>query len=257
MADVPRLDFQHFLLRHLLRGNYLAPVPSQARNILDVGCGSGRWCYEMAQAFPNAKVIGMDLEEVTSERAKPENYVFQQANALHPLPFVEDCFDYVHMRLMLLSIPLPRWPQVLREIKRVTRASGWIELVECGCTIFPQGPHTQRWYASIRQACQVNQLDADLPGRLVQMARAAGLRQVQEYTYDAPLGDWAGRVGRTGMANMQGFYEAFTPRSTGHLPREQGGVDLVWQGLRNEWESMQARLRYHVVIGQKQEKGGQ
>jgi len=41
------LDFQHALLRSFITGNYLAPF-EQPRDILDVGCGTGRWAMELA-----------------------------------------------------------------------------------------------------------------------------------------------------------------------------------------------------------------
>src|SRR6476660_204948 len=56
--EINRLDFQHYMLRYALRGNYAAPI-GQTLSILDVGTGSGRWAVEMAQLFPNANVVGL------------------------------------------------------------------------------------------------------------------------------------------------------------------------------------------------------
>jgi hypothetical protein len=53
LAEVNRLDFQHFMLRYALRGNYTAPI-EQPRQILDVGTGTRRWAVEMAQIFSQA-----------------------------------------------------------------------------------------------------------------------------------------------------------------------------------------------------------
>src|SRR5689334_15401882 len=62
-SEVKRLDFQHFLLRFGLRGNFAAPVRNVS-SILDVGCGTGRWAMEVATIFPQANVIGVDLQPV-------------------------------------------------------------------------------------------------------------------------------------------------------------------------------------------------
>jgi ubiquinone/menaquinone biosynthesis C-methylase UbiE len=124
--------------------------------------------------------------------AKPANYLFKQANALDTFPFAESSFDYVHMRLMLLSIPEFKWSDVLHEILRVTRPAGWIEFVEVGCTIWPQGPATQKWYSWIRETCTSYSHDADMPARLKIMALKAGIRNVKEFTYDIPIGNVAG-----------------------------------------------------------------
>lgn len=65
MTDVNRLDFQHYLYRLTLKGNYLAPLDAKrVHNMLDVGCGTSRWGIEMAEAFPQAQIIGLDLEDL-------------------------------------------------------------------------------------------------------------------------------------------------------------------------------------------------
>src|SRR5579884_2987883 len=51
IQEVNRLDFQHFLLRQVLKGHYVAPVDT-ADKILDVACGTGRWMLDMGQEFP-------------------------------------------------------------------------------------------------------------------------------------------------------------------------------------------------------------
>lgn len=70
-AEVDRLDIQHYAFRHLMRGNYLAPIRGPC-DILDVGSGTGQWAYEMCGEFPEAIVVGCDLEpskgEVTGQR---------------------------------------------------------------------------------------------------------------------------------------------------------------------------------------------
>ena len=135
LEDVHRLDFQHVMLKQALPGNYRAPLSKHIRQILDLGCGTGRWCEEMAQEYPAAQVIGLDLEEILpAEHQRPANYRFTQANVLKPLPFPNNTFDYIHQRLMLLSIPPDSWPYVLREMVRVAQVGSWVELVEIGCT---------------------------------------------------------------------------------------------------------------------------
>jgi hypothetical protein len=40
--EINRLDFQHYMLRFVMKGNFAAPL-RQPRDILDIGSGSGRW----------------------------------------------------------------------------------------------------------------------------------------------------------------------------------------------------------------------
>ncbi len=134
LAEVYRLDFQHYMLRYVLRGNYLAPI-GQPFSVLDVGCGTGRWGAELARQFPQANVVGVDVVVTGAERPDaraarqgifPDNYAFVPGNVLERLPFDDRRFDFVHQRLLFAAIPRPRWPQVVAELARVTRpGAGW------------------------------------------------------------------------------------------------------------------------------------
>jgi SAM-dependent methyltransferase len=52
-GEVDRLDIQHYALRETLHANYLAPVEDPQR-VLDVGCGTGQWGFEMCREFATA-----------------------------------------------------------------------------------------------------------------------------------------------------------------------------------------------------------
>lgn len=83
-TEVDRLDVQHYAMREALAANYLAPIERPER-ILDVGWGTGQWAYELCQQFPEAIVVGLDLEPSKPER--PANYRFIKADLLKGLPF--------------------------------------------------------------------------------------------------------------------------------------------------------------------------
>ena len=137
LEEMNRLDFQHYMLRYALRGNYAAPV-GRPGSILDVGTGTGRWAREMAQLFPQANVVGVDVKlppaDSQAEEGKgdlrPPNYAFVYGNLFEGLPFADGAFDFVHMRLLIKAIPHEKWPSVIKELIRVTRPGGWVESVE-------------------------------------------------------------------------------------------------------------------------------
>jgi SAM-dependent methyltransferase len=126
LAEVSRLDFQHYIYRNVLRGNFLVPLTDPTA-ILDVAAGTGIWGKEMAQQFPQARVVGLDLEDIKASGPIPANYQFVQGNLLDGLPFVANSFDFVHQRLILASADgcLPGTPagDAPRRLDRVAR--GW------------------------------------------------------------------------------------------------------------------------------------
>src|SRR5262249_17885129 len=109
--EVRRLNEQHFAIQQDLGGNYGAPLASP-KAILDIGCGTGRWAIEMATAFPDAQVIGIDviLPDPTASlglgiATLPHNVSFMQTDATQSLPFANKTFDYIHLCLLYAVIP--------------------------------------------------------------------------------------------------------------------------------------------------------
>lgn len=206
--EIGRLDFQHYMLRYALKGNYAAPITNPA-SILDVGSGTGRWAYEMASLFPGANVVGSDINAPAEEtqpqgpNARPDNYAFVPGNILEGLPFADGSFDFVHMRLLLFAIPEARWPDVTRELLRVTRPGGWVELVETG----PQqngGPAMDQIVAWITQASQGRGINPLLGPRIGGFLRGAGAMDVAQRDIALPVGAYGGRVGRLAETDVVG-----------------------------------------------------
>jgi ubiquinone/menaquinone biosynthesis C-methylase UbiE len=193
--EVDRLDLQHFALREALGANFLAPVESPVR-VLDVGTGTGQWGFEVAHQFPGALVVGFDL--VRGKPDPPPGYRHVRGNLLQGLPFRDGVFDFVHQRLLTWGIPVDAWPGAVRELARVTRPGGWVELVEI--TTRPQrtGPATQALFDLIhRQLADPLGLDTtDAVFRsLDEHLREAGLDEIVRHERSLPVGEWGGGIG--------------------------------------------------------------
>lgn len=193
-TEVDRLDVQHFAIRMQLKGNFLAPIQSPAR-ILDVGCGSGQWAFELATDFPEATVIGLDLEP--SKKDSPANYRFVRGNVLHGLPFEDGTFDFVHQRLLIAGIPVRNWPAVVAELVRVTRPRGWIELMEAESIVKPEGPATRAVYEVLRPLGRQAGLDSlgYVHDHLERYLVRAGAEATRSRIVEMPIGEWGGEVG--------------------------------------------------------------
>jgi ubiquinone/menaquinone biosynthesis C-methylase UbiE len=200
MGEVNRLDFQHYMMRYALRGNYAAPIGSTPHSMLDVGCGTGRWAQEMAQLFPHSAVIGVDVTPPApqGERAapdrQPDNYTFVPGNVLERLPFDDGSFDFTHQRYMIGAIPLDAWPRAIAELARVTRPGGWVEVVEAD-TSKGGGLALQQADAWVAAVLARRNLDIHLARQLGSWLEQAGLRDVTVRQVDLPLGPYGGRVG--------------------------------------------------------------
>ncbi|WP_376797125.1 class I SAM-dependent methyltransferase [Thermogemmatispora sp.] len=140
-----RLNYQHHALYRTLSNHYLAPLsPERLCTILDVGTGTGIRALEMQALFPHAIVVGVDVSLASLPQPVPPTCVFVRANVLEGLPFPDSQFCYTHQRLLVAAIPAQAWPGVVRELVRVTRPGGWIELLELSDVFQPAGPATRR-----------------------------------------------------------------------------------------------------------------
>lgn len=204
VEEMNRLDFQHYILRATLRGNYLAPVSSPG-SILDVGTGTGLWAREVAVTFPRANVIGFDVNPPAVDAAsetrgielRPPNYAFVAGNLLEGLPFNDASFDFVHMRALLAAIPHQQWPFVVGELQRVTRLGGWVESLECSL-LQRGGPAIDQLMAWLTATIARKGVEFADGGRVGEYLQAAGLRQVTVREAVVPCGDSGGRIGKMG-----------------------------------------------------------
>jgi SAM-dependent methyltransferase len=216
VSESNRLDLQHYMLRYVLRGNFMAPV-SAPHDILDVGCGTGRWGAEMAQQFPQANVVGVDIVPPAPTDAAvrqgredaPENYVFVQGDFTKGLPFGDNSFDFVHMRLVVMALPATAWLPVIQELRRVTRPGGWIELVDT--TVTARVPGAQHWTAWAQALAKMRGIDLTAGAQVGAFLRQAGVSAVGDRAGGAdravgrphrPTADgrWTGRGARHGGA---------------------------------------------------------
>ncbi len=257
LDETNRLDFQHFVLRSAFKGNYAAPL-EHPLSILDVGTGSGRWSMDLAQQFPDANVVGLDVNEPKLDErsqafqsldARPQNYRFVQGNALEGLPFAAGSFDFTHQRLLFFAIPSDRWPFVLSELCRVTRPGGWVEVAEGHFGYLNGGPATQRLVEVSLNALLARGIDPRVGPLLGDNLRMAGLINVQTQVVNLPVGSWGGRVGSLLATDLAAAHVSAKP-----LALSQGMSDAEWtatfNGMREEWEQRHCEWPFYIAFGQ-------
>ncbi|MFL7795200.1 MAG: class I SAM-dependent methyltransferase [Anaerolineae bacterium] len=93
----------------------------QARNILEVGCGTGVIAEELTQLGPAVMGLDIDPAMLNFARQQEDRAVYVQGDA-HTLPFPDGVFDAVVCHYLLLWLAEP--VQGVKEMARVTKPSG-------------------------------------------------------------------------------------------------------------------------------------
>ncbi len=96
--------------------------------ILDVGCGTGEMAFALRSAFPDAKVVGLDLAPGMLRQARRkgdwrEKMVWVRGDA-ERLPFADASFDLVTCANSLIFYPAP--VIALGEMRRVCHPGAWV-----------------------------------------------------------------------------------------------------------------------------------
>lgn len=131
---------------------YCQPVLVQAAilrrepKVLDIGTGTGIWAVQMAQRFPDAEIVGLDITDVELARhaplyqshrrhtnvpvssVPPDNCRFEVDDVNHGLPHYRASFDVIHVRGV--GDGIKDYSTFLDEMYRTLRPGGILLVVE-------------------------------------------------------------------------------------------------------------------------------
>ncbi|KAF9875223.1 putative phosphoethanolamine N-methyltransferase [Colletotrichum karsti] len=127
-SERARLEIQHQLFKLCLEGNLTATkLPrDQPLSILDIGSGTGNWAVEMAQQYPQAKIMGVDISAALLPTNVPPNVLFEVEDATDLWDREKDSLDFVHMR-NLVGGGVPEWKPLFQQVYEHLKPGGTVE----------------------------------------------------------------------------------------------------------------------------------
>jgi ubiquinone/menaquinone biosynthesis C-methylase UbiE len=141
-------------------------LPSEAR-ILDAGCGTGEGASRLAELFPQARVLGVDiidhhLELARSRYAGLGPRLSFEHRSIFELSATNRRFDLTVCRHVIHSIPHP--DRVVAELVHVTRAGGYLHLIpeDYGMLHFQRGALDPRDFWHVAPAAFGSATESDL-----------------------------------------------------------------------------------------------
>ncbi|KAF8892535.1 S-adenosyl-L-methionine-dependent methyltransferase [Infundibulicybe gibba] len=209
--EVKRSELHHRMLQFVFGGrNYIGPVKEalqfgEQRRVLDLGTGGGFWAIDMADEFPRAEVIGVDLAPI---QPNFELCDLDQWN----IPYPDNHFDLIHARSMHTGIH--NYPRFLEEIARLLRPGGLVILVEPDLIpIVDEKPITHQTSGLHGWAPWI---DITVPQRLADLLAATGsFENIFIRDGNIPIGFWPTDQNLLTVGQLQWMdYDLFLPALT-------------------------------------------
>ena len=146
--ELARLVLQDNLFNEIIpRFPPLQFEPYKNDRILDVACGPGGWALQVAQAFPEVSVVGVDIspQMIQYARAQTEARGLDMQFRLMditklPWDFPDAYFDLVNTRFVTGCLSTSTWPSFLQECWRVLKPGGVMRNVEAVHMSAPTSP---------------------------------------------------------------------------------------------------------------------
>lgn len=189
--ELDRLDLQHHMFRLLQDDKlFMAPLPADPGNVLDVGTGTGIWAIEFADMYPSANVLGIDLAP-TQPSWVPPNLHFEICDANEPWVFGRK-FDYIHARHLHMAVEEKNF---FRQAYHALKPGGWFEIME---TPLPlqcdddtlQGTALLEWSESMQKLGEAIGVHFDNAWNYRLWVEDTGFTNVQLYIHRYPINPW-------------------------------------------------------------------
>jgi SAM-dependent methyltransferase len=193
-GELVRLDHQAGLvidaighLPHALRETHF-------QNILDLGCGSGRWALDMAYHYPDAEIVGVDISKTLVEYARAraktmnrDNVKFISFDALggNLSELGRERYDLINLRFAVGWLRgLDQWTKLLQRCHHLNTLGGYTVVTE-GEGLYTDSSALSRLHEMIVQALRLggyglpsSEQDLGITAQLGRLLYSVGFSQV-------------------------------------------------------------------------------
>ncbi|OHF01443.1 methyltransferase domain-containing protein [Colletotrichum orchidophilum] len=191
-----REEMKHQLIKRLLDENdYLSPIGSNPQKIMDVGTGTGLWAVDIADKFPSAHVIGVDISPIQNCYA-PQNVDWRIDDIEETWSPLYANLDFIHMRSVCVTLRQP--VKVIHSAYQNLRPGGWIEFQDAGVRIGCDDNTLPKDYAPAKFMDRFISTfkthygwDLEFPDILPDILREAGFVNIHYRFFKLPIGPWA------------------------------------------------------------------
>ncbi|KAI8094455.1 hypothetical protein BDF21DRAFT_408785 [Thamnidium elegans] len=238
------------LIRLALNGPFQSPIDTdQKKQVLQVGCGNGDWCVDIAAYFPNWLVVGIDDKTggpIQNHRKVPKNFKFIRCyydllRTMKDIP--SDSFDLVYCRFLIFTYGTDKYNELINESYRICKPGGFVEFYELDMRIYGNpkaGPMTHRLNSKVFRSMEQYNLNPRLARKLGDMVSdqfnipsqkpsSNDTNKTKQYKKEhfntnytsLPLGLWGGKLGVMFRDDINDLFENFELNQQESCPRHR------------------------------------
>ncbi|OJD24004.1 hypothetical protein ACJ73_04644, partial [Blastomyces percursus] len=216
--EIERLRLQHQIFHKIFGEKWIFPQMGAPELVLDCGCGAGTWAAEVAEEYPDCKVIGVDISPHMMPDEAPENLYLQVDDLNREFTFDPNYFDVVNSRFVASGLNKHRWESYIEDIKTTLKPGGWVQMVEMYFNVQSDNgtitdAHALRKWSSkyLKSLEDVKELRVAM--KLGGLLEAARFNNVQTRVINVPLAPWPDdahlrEIGRINRPNVHLLLES-------------------------------------------------
>ncbi|CAJ0852842.1 12085_t:CDS:2 [Entrophospora sp. SA101] len=242
--EADTLHLQHYLFKSYWRSNFSAPVEKMLRdgnaNVLEIGTGPATWCLEMGTEYPLSKFIGIEAIEMVPLYPKdvmPPNCRFMQCDYMSGLPFEDESFDFIHMKIILLPFAEKNHIQAfVNEIIRILKPTGYLEIMKVDLNHCNQGPISQKLFEALTTCfdenfnLNINNKTPNIVEILSTSTNSNNLSNITQEIKPIPVGNRSGSLGKMALEGLCNIWQIL------NLSSSMGITDQEYDELMESYE---------------------
>lgn len=188
-------DLSHLMWSLTLEGRlYFAPA-ERPKSVFDLGTGTGIWAIDVADQYPEAVVVGVDLSAIQPIWVPPnckfelEDFNDKWSDFNHP-----HTYDLIHARELLGTVP--DWTTMYRKAYQALELGGWFDQAEPSILFLSEYSEFEtehpfsRWNKVMIDAGEKAGMDFDIGAKIKDRLEAVGFVNVQARYAKWPIGPW-------------------------------------------------------------------
>src|SRR5262249_48905234 len=144
-----------------------------------------------------------------------------------------------------------QWPRVVRELVRVTRPGGWVELTEFLLVPFSVGQNGAQASKWTELALNTRGIDPYMGRDIADYLRKAGLVNIGNRDMALPCGEYGGKIGNLGKQNLLARYRSFAGALMKLAGVSHEEFEANMKGFSDELDECRTYVQLYVAWGQK------